>query len=316
MNFSEYTLISFGDSYTFGDGLVPIDKSNKKELSERYADNVRKTHQLTYTAHICRNLGFKDFINFGIPGGGNGHSIMHLMNFLEQTPNRKFFVLFNVTDPQRIETVKINPEGKNATLHNINYAGFVSDKGRNIADTIYSNFLTTETLIYNHVKFLYTLKTILKAYRCRYLVFDILNTVEKHIINEPRFRMRSGSYFDHNMKYQGVNYIDDVYNIYIDKLHEGEHIIDNYLNYNWFINNKSKKHKGRPVYNLDLATKAEYLSRIDPDRKLGSGEKYTKDEHNIWIRDCISKIDNGHWNELGHSVASGILGEAIESIYR
>ena len=94
MNFSEYTLISFGDSFTFGqDTVPPYDKSVKdiRPIQKQYKIDC---NNLSYTKFISDSLGFKDSLNFGTLSASNERSLMHLETFLRNNPKKKVFVLF------------------------------------------------------------------------------------------------------------------------------------------------------------------------------------------------------------------------------
>ena len=87
MNFSEYTLISFGDSFTFGQDTVSqysIDHEDVRPIQKQYKQDC---HNLSYTKILADKLRFKDSLNFGVLGGSNERSITLLEAFLRTNPD-------------------------------------------------------------------------------------------------------------------------------------------------------------------------------------------------------------------------------------
>ena len=75
MDFSEYTLVSFGDSFTFGqDVYLKYDTSVKdlRPIQEQYKINC---NNLSYTKLISDSIGFKDSLNFGTLAASNERSL-------------------------------------------------------------------------------------------------------------------------------------------------------------------------------------------------------------------------------------------------
>ena len=97
MIFSEYTLVSFGDSFTFGEDTVPKPDFGEivdKKLEKKY---IEECNNNSYTQFLAENLGFKDSINFGLLGASNDRSMMLLESFLRSNPKKKVFIIFNFT---------------------------------------------------------------------------------------------------------------------------------------------------------------------------------------------------------------------------
>ena len=113
MNFSEYTLVSFGDSFTFGEDTIPkpdFGETVDKKLEKKY---IEECNNNSYTQFLAENLGFKDSINFGLLGASNDRSMMLLESFLRSNPKKKVFIVFNFTDPNRyVQFFKVDDEKK------------------------------------------------------------------------------------------------------------------------------------------------------------------------------------------------------------
>ena len=74
INLKEYTLLSIGDSFTFGQGTVPpyerqdLSKSHKHKHSKRTQWSI-DCNRNSYTEFLSKH--FKKTVNFGSPGASN-----------------------------------------------------------------------------------------------------------------------------------------------------------------------------------------------------------------------------------------------------
>lgn len=125
MNFSEYTLVSFGDSYTFGQGTLDTDTvigikshldsimATGKSHDDTQREFRRRSNKRSYTKQLEKLLGFKNSINLGIMGASNERTAMMLENLLNETdPNRKLFICINLTSPLRYEFLQTEVEAR------------------------------------------------------------------------------------------------------------------------------------------------------------------------------------------------------------
>ena len=101
MNFSEYTLVSFGDSFTFGQDTVPKYDNQSHGLPAIHKQWKKDCNVNSYTQVIADRMGFKDCLNFGVLAGSNERSLTLLESFLRTNPDKKVFVLFNFTSASR-----------------------------------------------------------------------------------------------------------------------------------------------------------------------------------------------------------------------
>ena len=101
MNFSEYTLVSFGDSFTFGQDTVPHYSHDAHGEPDIHKQWKKECNENSYTQVLADTLGFKDSLNFGILAGSNERALTLLESFLRSNPTMKIFVLFNFTSSSR-----------------------------------------------------------------------------------------------------------------------------------------------------------------------------------------------------------------------
>lgn len=105
MNFSEYTLLSVGDSFAFGQGTIEH-YHVKHRLEADKVDAIRQEwksqcNSHSYVKHIETTLGFKRSVNLAVPGGTDEFSLINAEMWLNKNPKEKAFLLFSMTDPQR-----------------------------------------------------------------------------------------------------------------------------------------------------------------------------------------------------------------------
>jgi hypothetical protein len=105
MNFSEYTLLSVGDSFAFGQGTIEH-YHVKNGLGSDKVDSIRQEWKTqcnshSYVKHIETKLGFKRSVNLAVPGGTDELSLINAEIWLNKNPKEKAFLLFSMTDPQR-----------------------------------------------------------------------------------------------------------------------------------------------------------------------------------------------------------------------
>ena len=63
MNFSEYTLVSFGDSFTFGQDTVPNYIHQRHGIPAIHKQWKSECNANSYTQVIADKMGFKDTLN-------------------------------------------------------------------------------------------------------------------------------------------------------------------------------------------------------------------------------------------------------------
>ena len=192
MNFSEYTLVSFGDSFTFGQDTVPKYDSHglddTRPAQKKYKSDCNKN---SYTQFISDSLGFKNSINFGTMAGSNEKSLILLEPFLRSNPTLKIFVLFNFTHSHRyIQFLKINDEKKYELVDMTPVTPIKKDYYSGIdsksIDHNYTYFRNGIQDVYNHVKDRRMLYYMLSSYNVPYVTFDILNDMDARILrNNP-----------------------------------------------------------------------------------------------------------------------------------
>jgi len=216
MDFSEYTLISLGDSFTFGQGTI----SGGVELLEyttqmrvKFGDETRdfksKYKRLnnihSYTTHLSRNMGFKNNVNLGMMGSSNQNTIEYLHRIINSaTPADKLFFCINLTSPTRHDYLQVSTASDNyyskistvrqdilQQLHRHHPLTVVplEELPTRFWEDYWTKLYTSEHVLYSHIKVFRELSMLLKSSGYPYIIFDGINDTDYQITrNAVSFR--------------------------------------------------------------------------------------------------------------------------------
>mgnify|MGYP000061514598 CR=1 FL=1 len=293
MNWDDYTLYSFGDSFTFGQGLV-AEKFINSGFSE-FDDYAAETHKLAYTNKLKNKLGFKAAYNFGIPAGSNQRTYQELLRFVYNTPSvsaDNSFVLIALTYPLTRTMVGHQYDDNHyyadftqtAFLQGFHQLSKIGDNrislSKNDSFTISEILFDKLAMLYTYVQTVMSIKVLLESRGLKYYMFDLMNDFGEHdyIEKYKNHSLPSNSYH----KYQHDR--DTLLNTFSDMLQRGD-----FKYYDCFKYTLPDK---PGIYN--------YLYYMF-DYALQSGD------------DFVSKytVPDGHWNELGHELAANIICERM-----
>ena len=257
MDFSEYTLISFGDSFTFGQDTVPIydRQGDVRPAQKKYKSDCNKN---SYTQFISDSLGFKNSINFGSMGSSNEKQLMILESFLRSNSISKIFVLFNFTHTHRyIQFLKVNNKTKYeivditpVTPFKKNYFTGIDSKSIDHNYTLFRNSIQD---IYNHVKDRRMLYYMLSSYNVPHVTFDILNDIDARILRDnPIKYIDSFNKSPMSTDEESLNFLKLYRQELVDKspslCHIGIDELGGLTNLTRYINNKAKLEYGDENY--------------------------------------------------------------------
>ena len=319
MNFSEYTLVSFGDSYTFGQGSTidtlysSIQESLKdpreSEVNSRWKHVCNKS---SYTAQLEKSLGFKSSINLGTPAFSNKSilkSIYNYVNCCEDLSDKFFVIALTATDRDLILAKQLDSERHSyydfsySTWSNTETWAMTNHTQRDLkkksVHDMYQYYFTDFTVLLNHIFFYNSLIDFLENRNIKYIIFDLLNnTPDRNVKYNILDNLTENTLFNNELEHY------DEYSIFKKYYRDLEDEVNkNYLNYFSF-----KSHYDTYL-NTDVKIKRN-ISNIDT--YIGSyGEFVLKDFNKI-----ISPIPNdNHWNKFGHSVATELLADWIRKNY-
>ena len=284
MNFSEYTLISFGDSFTFGQDTIPDyirQRHGQTEIQEKYK---KECNEKSYTQVLCDRLGFKNSLNFGILAGSNERSLTLLESFLRSNPKKKVFVLFNFTSASRFLNIFQKTDEREYTTIDVYPNIDPEDKWRGITKksikTQYTYWRNSVQDVYNHIRDRRNLYYLLSSYDAPHVSFDIINNTDGCMLRD-----------------NPIKYIDTQEGAFNQYMHNDEDYIFKEMD---FFNS----------YYQELVNNSPLLCHM--------GIKYfdgCPNLNNFFNLDRTYTTSNSHWNVNGHIKASKIIENFIKKEY-
>jgi hypothetical protein len=287
MNFSEYTLVSFGDSFTFGQDTVPNIESNIDDIRPAQKKYKSDCNRNSYTQVIADRMGFKDNLNFGVMGSSNEKQLMLLEQFLHSNSISKIFVLFNFTHTHRyVQFCKVNNERRyqivDITPHKMLTKNYFTGIDSKSIDHNYTIFRNSMQDVYNHVKDRRMLYYMLSNYNVPYVTFDGLNDMDYRILRDNPIK-----YIDQfdispmSTDEESLNFLKFYHQELVDKspmlCHIGIGELDGHRNIGKYINNKAQFERGDENY---------------------------------------YQTNDGHWNIEGHHEVAELIGNFIKKKYK
>ena len=293
MNFSEYTLVSFGDSFTFGQDVVSPYDTSVRDLRPVQKQYKIDSNNLSYTKCIADSMGFKDSLNFGTLAASNERSLMHLETFLRNNPKKKVFVLFNFTSASRFLNIfkdKVKSEYVMVDVYpNVLSEGIESGREymgitKKSVEAQYTFWRNSVQDVYSHIRDKRNLYYMLSTYNTPYVSFDIINKMDSLILRD-----------------NPIKYMDSYEGSFNSVMHSDENYIFKELD---FFNSYYKElvdrtpllchHMGLEIWNRKGAVNMnDYLNK-----------------HNEY------ETENGHWNSRGHTEASHVIQKFINERYK
>ena len=306
MNFSEYTLISLGDSFTFGQDTIPDPKKRSGEDSLTFGRRWKNgCNKLSYTARITERMEFKYNVNFGVMGGNNENSLTILESFLRNNIGMKIFVLFNFTGAGRMTNLFQVPGQKVYHKQNLvpHHAVRVEKiKAYDISSKDVANYYTlwnnSMQEVYNHIGHRRRLQHILSFYKTPYISFDIVNNTD-YLINRDNPLRYVGPQHQFNIDgycFEDI-YADDRFNF--PEFDYMKSYIDNVINRVPPLPNHITMGDMNGSRNL-----LQYMSEKAMSEGLKRNHYYAKEKEN-----------DGHWTEDGHIIVTELMQKKINERY-
>lgn len=276
MDYSDYTLVSFGDSFTFGQGVVP--HYNDADYDREYWKE--QCHANSYTKFISDELNFKDVINLGIPGNSNTNIVFQIENYLRS--NDKVFVLYNLTQQARTSVHLYDPEYERFALENISINNF--DKRQNQLDLkwfskYFDVYRNGAQLIHEYVDLLHRLDTIFARYDTRNLGVDILGDIPS-IIRGNNLKVKD-VYLPDDFQYQSY----EPYQSFFDSVYNGTRYIKDL---------SIPQDFGDPTHNFKRVYKL--FESISPS-VISDDKHFTVKGNELFANECVKLIRQGEYND-------------------
>lgn len=325
MDFSEYTLVSFGDSFCFGEGVT--EEANLRKIEREHKHNDRKearkkyrkvSNSKSYTKFLEKILGFKSSINYGIPGSSNKRILNNLRTFTKEHHNDKCFYVIGLSHCVRdLIMTKINHKTNNDKWEGYDFiynSWNVTRKqkfGKLTRQDIYSMphssymemiqyYRNDFTVILDSIMIYHAIVDHLKLLKAKYVIFDG--------INDLTYLMKNQNIANRVIPHEWVSDMmadDDSINFkdtseYI-KAYDQELInMDNpyYLNY-YSMQKHYKKYLGTNI-------------QFDKNDVIRNMVEYVK----FYPEKTQSPISGDeHWNKMGHRICAELLADWIRKHY-
>ena len=182
MNFSEYTLLSVGDSFAFGQGTVQhptiIQGISADSDDEQRQEWKKVCNSHSYVKHIEKELNFKQSVNLALPGCSDELSLINAEAWLNKNPKEKVFLLFSLTDPQR--QIFFDKEKQIDFLNTFKYT---SDKN---LDYYYGVLNNDISLTFKTYQFRKTLKRFFDTTNIKHYVFSPRDNMDERIVKRRK----------------------------------------------------------------------------------------------------------------------------------
>ena len=233
MNFSEYTLLSVGDSFAFGQGTVQhptiIQGISADSDDEQRQEWMKVCNSHSYVKHIEKELNFKQSVNLALPGCSDELSLINAEAWLNKNPKEKVFLLFSLTDPQR--QIFFDKEKQIDFLNTFKYT---SDKN---LDYYYGVLNNDISLTFKTYQFRKTLKRFLDTTNIKHYVFSPRDNMDERIVKR---RKRWNKTIDEGIDHWNKLGIADDFKNWLNNIEDEKTLGKNYLTINKLLAEKQE----------------------------------------------------------------------------
>ena len=316
MNYNDYNLVSFGDSFTFGDNSHEsnIDMRGKIPLTE-YKE---RCNMYSYPRYLTKSLNFKQDINRGIAGSSNKSTLSEIISFhqFHKNSREKYFYTVNLTSPYReffLPSTKYKNKihddviiTKNITFTNLTKHMTTDDNSiislirPNSWHDIVNYYNSDITVIHNHILNVVAIRSYLENNSIPYVMFDGISDVLEYESTRVSETGKS---------------IYEIIHLHRDTQPESLHVIKEF-----FQGVRNKKYKNYlNMYNYDTLQDKNIQSVIEKSFKCQSlwkliieYAKYIKGDEKFYNS---KKQNDNHWHTNGHELAANIIEMHIKNIY-
>lgn len=225
MNFSEYTLLSVGDSFAFGQGTVQhptiIQGISANSDDEQRQEWKKVCNSHSYVKHIEKELSFKQSVNLALPGCSDELSLINAEAWLNKNPKEKVFLLFSLTDPQR--QIFFDTEKQVDFLNTFKYT---SDKN---LDYYYGVLNNDVSLTFKTYQFRKALKRFLDATNLKHYIFSPRDNMDERILKRRKHWNKT---IDEGIDHWNKLGISDDFKDWMNNIEDEKTLGDNYLTIN------------------------------------------------------------------------------------
>ena len=312
MDYSNYTLLSVGCSFTFGQGVIEhFNNANPDSPDSTKLRSIwrKKCNELSYTARVGRRLKFKKVVNLGTPAGSNELALLNMNTWLDKNSGENVFVLFSMADPQREFTFKKvkgaydeTPNSFGLEVFNTNHPQGISQRA---IETFYTEINTDITMTFKNWLFRKQLSSALKYRNLPHLVFHAYDPMDVRITKMRKmFKLRITKGTTH---WHDLDIMPDFYNWLFSI--EDEPTFESYIGINKIIEWTKSEDWSKDL--KDIITPANYVEAYCKRNQ----NKLFKDKSEYGTRGAsYSPFDNAHYNKQAHAILGDKLSQEIRKI--
>ena len=233
MNFSEYTLLSVGDSFAFGQGTIEhyhVKHGSKADQTDSVRQEWKtKCNSHSYVKHIEKELNFKQSVNLALPGCSDELSLINAEAWLNKNPKEKVFLLFSLTDPQR--QIFFDKEKQ---LDFLNTFKYTSDKNLDYYYGILNNDIS---LTFKTYQFRKTLKRFIDSNNLKHYIFSPRDNMDERIVKRRKYWNTS---IDEGIDHWNKLGIADDFKNWLNNIEDEKTLGKNYLTINKLLAEKQE----------------------------------------------------------------------------
>ena len=318
MNYNEYTLVSFGDSFTFGQGSKLGAENDFTIPANQYSTERKRFKKVSnsgsYTKMIKTLLGFKSAINLGLPGASNKRTLTTIKDHTRRYGKENKFYIIGLTDPGRDMLYTMDSGTKLYTSYDFLYNNWSNERLTpklkeiknvlKISDMAMSEMLAyyfnNFTILLNHIIVYESIVDYLNSEDIPYVIFDITNDTPSS-----------------NDRYDVLNKIVKEYAISDYFFDDDVYVDDKAYIENYFSDLKDLKN---PVYLNYHSMKHHYPTYLNKKQPLNPDMvnlcRYVFSYPEGDYRDYLSPIKGDvHWSMKGHKVFAELISDWITKNY-
>ena len=233
MNFSEYTLLSVGDSFAFGQGTVQhptfIQGISANSDDEQRQEWKKVCNSHSYVKHIEKELSFKQSVNLALPGCSDELSLINAEAWLNKNPKEKVFLLFSLTDPQR--QIFFDKEKQVDFLNTFKYT---SDKN---LDYYYGVLNNDISLTFKNYQFRKSLKRFMNTNNLKHYIFYPRDNMDERILKRRKHWNKT---IDEGIDHWNKLGISDDFKDWMNNIEHEKTLGNNYLTIDKLLSEKQE----------------------------------------------------------------------------
>lgn len=307
MDYSNYTLLTVGCSFTFGQGAVPhFDKSKSTPENNEARDRWRKEcNLLSYGQRVKEIVKFKKVVNLGTPAGSNELALLNMNTWLDKNKGENVFVLFSLADPQREmfftkNKISRQPDAYGLEVFNVNHTQGLHP---NVIEGFYTYINTDLNMTFKNWIFRKQLSSILSYRNLPNLVFHAYDPMDIRITKLRKiFKLTEGTMHWHDL---------DIISDFIQWMEtiEDEPTFENYISIN-----KIKEWALSEDWSKDLKNIVKIEDYLQAYCKRNKRHLFAHKTQYGNRGEAYSPFDNAHYNKQAHVILGDKLSQEIHKI--